>query len=357
VTPGDGPVVVTGEDDLAPALVAGRSGTAPLTAVDCPATSPDQWFGAIGAGAGHTSTLELVNPDAGPAVADITVHGRAGVIDVPRLRGVSVPGHSSVRLDLAQVVPRRDELALHVVTSRGRLAATVLDTYDELGSAPVSSEYLPGQDEPSTSNTLLGLPAGPGKRTLVVANPSEDEARVALKIVSPRSVFAPEGLDEIRLAPGAVKHIALTRQLATAIPDGAFGLQVDATVPVVATLRSMVAGNLSHATSGTPVTSGSTVVVPEGDKQLLLAGAEGVGVVTVVSKSASGEELGSERAEVRPDSGTVVKLPPKATLVSVKPSQSPVIGAVQVTGRGAAVVPLAELVRNGLIPDVRPGLP
>ena len=133
---------------------------------------------------------------------------------------------------------------------------------------------------------------------------------------------------------------------------------MDSTVPVTATLRSVVDGDLSHATSGTPVASGSTVVVPEGDKQVLLAEADGVGVVKVVARSADGKKLATKNVEVRPGAGAVVKLPPKATLVSVVPSRASVVGAVQVTGPGgAAVVPLVELVRNGLIPDVRPGLP
>lgn len=357
-SPGDGPVVVTGEGDLAPGLVGARFGGKSLAAVSCPATSPDQWFSAVGAGAGHDSTLELVNPDAGPAVADVTVYGASGVIDVPHLRGVRVPGHESVRLDLGQVVPRRSELALHVLTSRGRLAASVLDTADELGSGASSSDWLPAQPVPTTSNVLVGAAAGNGTRELALANPGENEARVTVKVISPKSVFAPEGLDEIRLAPGTAKRIDLSQQLASAIDQGAFGLQVDSTVPVTATMRSVVDGDLSHATSGTAVTTGATVVVPEGDKQVLLAQADGVGVVKIVARSADGKKLLTKRAEVRPGTGAVVKLPPKATLVSVVPSRVSVVGAVQVTGPGgAAVVPLVELVRNGLIPEVSPGLP
>ena len=358
VSPGEGPVVVTGEGDLAPGLLGARFGGKSLASVSCPATSPDQWFSAVGAGAGHDSTLELVNPDAGPAVADVTVYGASGVIDVPHLRGVRVPGHESVRLDLGQVVPRRSELALHVLTSRGRLAASVLDTADELGSGSSSSDWLPAQPEPATSNVLLGAVAGKGTRELALANPGENEARVTVKVISPKSVFAPEGLDEIRLAPGTAKRIDLSEQLASAIDQGAFGLQVDSTVPVTATMRSIVDGDLSHATSGTPVTSGSTVVVPEGDKQVLLAQADGVGAVKIVARSADGKKLLTKRTEVRPGAGVVVKLPPKAALVSVVPSKVSVVGAVQVTGPGgAAVVPLVEMVRNGLIPHVSPGLP
>ena len=67
------------------------------------------WFTGVGSGAGHTSVLELVNPDSGTAIADVTVYGRSGVVDADELRGVSVPGGTSVRLDLGvdRAAPRR----------------------------------------------------------------------------------------------------------------------------------------------------------------------------------------------------------------------------------------------------------
>ena len=80
---GLGPAVVTGSGDLAPGLVAGRSQSAPLAAVDCAPPVADQWFTGVGADATHNSVIELVNPNAGPAIADITVRSPNGVLDVP----------------------------------------------------------------------------------------------------------------------------------------------------------------------------------------------------------------------------------------------------------------------------------
>lgn len=353
-----GPLAILGEDDLAPGLVAARFGDQQLAATSCTAPEPDQWFTGVGAGARHTSVLELVNPDAGPAVADVTVYGHRGVLDVPRLRGVSVPGHGSIRLDLGQVVPRRDELALHVVTSRGRIAASVLDRNQQLGRGAASEDWLPAQTEPTTDNRLLGLADGAaGTHTLVLANGGADEVRAEVRIISTNSVFAPKGLEEIRLPPESVQTVSLTGPVLAALPDGASGIEVQSTAPVTATLRSLSGGDLSHAVGGTRVHEGSTVLVPEGAKQVLLAGAERAGAVTVVARSANGKELASTRAEMVPGRGTVVKLPAKATVVSVVPERTDVTGAVQVSGNGTAVVPLTELVLSGLIPGVRPGLP
>ncbi|ABL80927.1 MULTISPECIES: DUF5719 family protein [unclassified Nocardioides] len=362
-----GPAAVAGEDETAPGLVAGRFGGREPTAVACSAPAPHAWFTGVGAGAGHTSVLELANPDSGTAVADITVYGRGGVVDAPRLRGVSVPGGTSVRLDLGSVIPRRDELAIEVVASRGRLGASVLDRYDEVGAAELTQDWLPAQAEPATDNLLMGLAPGGGRRTLVVANGTDDEVRADVRVVTDDSVFAPKGLHEIRIAPQSVQRVAVSHVLGPAISDGATGLLVTATAPVTATLRSFVEGDLSHAVADQTLDGPATVLLPEGGKGVAktvqLAGATRTGAVTVVARSASGQELDSTRVDITPDRGVTVKLPADAVLVTVTPERTTLAGAVLVSGKGkgrakgAAVVPLTTPELNGLVPDVRPGLP
>jgi hypothetical protein len=353
---GTGPVVVDGKDDLAPGLVGARFGGRQLAVSTCPATSPGEWFTGVGAAVRHDSVLELVNPDAGQAIADVTVYGGTGPVDVPRLRGVSVPGHSSIRLDLGQVAPRRGELALQVVTSRGRLSASVLDSSDELGRGQASQDWLPSQQEPATDSYLLGLGTGSGGRLLTLANGGDDEVRAQVKFVSEDSVFAPEGIDEVRVPPQGVARVSLTTALRSAIADGVVGLEVTSSQPVTATLRTFADGDLSHAVAGPPIRRGTSVIVPTGAKRLVLAGARGVGSVTVVSRTDAGKQLDQSRADLRPGRGTVVTLPPRASLVSVVPQGTSVTGSVVVAGQGTAVIPLVDPIASGLVPDVRPGL-
>lgn len=359
---GDGPAAVTGEGDTAPGLTAARFGDAQKSAAGCVAPAPIAWFTGVGAGAGHTSVLELVNPDSGTAVADITVYGRSGVVDAPRVRDVSVPGGSTVRLDLGAIVPRRDELAIRVVASRGRIGSSVLDRYDEVGAAELTQDWLPAQDEPSTSTTMMGLAPGSGRRTLVIANGGDDEVRADLQIVTEQSVFTPRGVREIRIPPRSVQRVSVSSVLGPAIQDGATGVRVTSSAPVTATLRSFVEGDLSHAVPADRIDAASTLLVPAGTKgdttSLLLAGAERAGDVTVVSRAASGEQLDSTRVEITPDRGITVKLPAQAVLVTVTPARTAVTGSVLVQGRpGAAVLPLRRPVLSGLVPAVRPGLP
>lgn len=357
VTGDRGPLVARTEDDLAPGLLAGRFDT-PLAAAECRSPSPDQWFTGVGSGARHTSVLELVNPDAGPAVVDATLYGVAGVVDAPELRGVAVPGRGMVRLSLVDLVPRRDELALHVTTSRGRVTASLRDRYQQLGTGGAAEDWLRSQDAPATSNLLLGMAPGSGLRTLVLLNPGDDETRARVRLVSDRSVFSPAGLEEVVLAPQSVTRVSLTELMRGQAGKGTLGLLVDSPAPVTATVRAYADGDLSHAVPVDPVGEATTVLAPTGDKQVVLAGASQAGTVTVIARTADGEVVADERVEVVAGRGYVVTVPARAVLLTVTPRRTEVAGAVVVTDRtGTAVVRLRAQVTSGLIGAVRPGIP
>jgi hypothetical protein len=355
-SPGTGPAVVTGEDELAPGLVGGRSRSAPLAAVDCAAPVADQWFTAAGAVATHDSVVELVNPNAGPAIADIVVRSPTGVVEVPSLRGVSVPGGTSTRLDLGQVVPRQGELSLEVHTSRGRLAVHVVDSYDELGTGTRAEDWLPAQAEPARTATLLGLVPGAGERRLVLANPGADEVRADIKVVTPTSSYAPTGVEPLRVAPDSTAAVSLDDVLAQAAQDGATGVLVEATGPVTASLRQVVDGDTSLLTAA-PAVDRAVAVVPDGAARVLIGGADAVGVATVAAYDAKGRPLPEQRVELTPGGGADVPLPEGSVLVTLVAERTSVRAAVLLTGTGASVVPLRELVLTGLVPDVRPGVP
>lgn len=357
LTRGDDPVVVAGARDLAPGLVAGESTTGPLTATDCRPIAAEHWFTGVGSGATHSSVVELVNPYGGPALADLQLWAPAGPLDVPALRGVSVPGGTSTRLDLGEIVPRRGELVLQVGTSRGRLAVNVIDTYDELGSGPQVREWLPPQDMPATSSLLLGLARGTGERTLVLANPGANELRATMQIVTPRSVFTPAGSEPVRVPPGTTKQVRIDDMLTDATSRGAIGLLVEATEPMTTTLRQVVGGDLSLVAPASEVAEATGLVVPPGRKRLLLADPAAVGAATVVAYTGDGELLMSKRVELVPDTGLNISLPDDAALVTLTPERTTVRAAVLLVEEGTAVVSMRELVRTSLVPDVRPGLP
>jgi hypothetical protein len=354
---GKRPLVVRAADEMAPGLVSARFDAGPA-AVSCRAPESDQWFTGLGAAARHSSVIELVNPDPGPAVADITVIGPRGPVDAPSLRGITVPGGRGLSLDLSREIPLRGELAAHVEISRGRLGVYAADTFDELGRGEAGTDWLASQ-LPAQQLSLLGLPRGEGTRALVVANDGDDEVRATIRVVTKDSAFRPRGLDEVRVPPDTVVRVPLSAILGAAVDDGALGVQVEATHPVTATLRSFVDGDVSHAVPVEPVADATQVLLPElgprGRAAVVLSG-DAVGSAEVLARLAGG---GTKvvAVDLKPGTTASVKLPPKTVLVQVTPSGTAVRGALVVEDGGASVTGLHELVRTGLVPDVRPALP
>ncbi|WP_148614025.1 DUF5719 family protein [Nocardioides rubriscoriae] len=352
-------VVVTGEGALAPGLVAGRF-SAPLASFDCRPPVFDQWFTGVGAGAKHRSILQLVNPDEGRAVVDVTVLGADGVVDAPQLLGVTVEGGASRSLPLAEILPRRDELALHVTVVRGRIAASVRDTVRGLGGGRTGDDGLASQAAPATSNLVLGIPSGSGPRTLVLANPTTSQGRATVSLVTRDAVFEPRGLDAVDLPPQSVVVVPVAEVLrAAGTGDGqAVGLQVDSTVATTASLSMFVKGDLATAVPVAPLAGAGTAVLPDGGKGLLLGDADAPGVVTVVARKADGTVLQDKRVEVAPGRADTVALPDGTRLVTVTPARTSVAAVVLVVSDGGAtVVRLRAPVTTGLVPDVRVGPP
>ncbi|KRF29383.1 DUF5719 family protein [Nocardioides sp. Soil805] len=348
------PVVLQAEGTLAAGLVAGRYGDGAATSCDLP--SPEQWFTGVGASAEHASVLEVTNPDRGPAVADVTVLGPDGPVDVPAMRGVTVPGGRTVRFDLAQVVPDRADLSLRVVVSRGRLGVHVVDQVDELGAGPSSSDWLPPQAAPATTSYLVGLGGKPGDRVLAVANPGDDEVRVALRVVTKGSEFTPSGLEELTVPPGSTSTVDLTGVLRGKAARGAIGLRLEASQPVTAALRTLASGDLSLAVGATPFEDRAALTLPSGPARLVLAGAEEAGVVTYTLRDRRGREVARERVAVGPGVSPRVRLTSGATQLDLVVERTTVVAAVEVGPPGLAVLPLSPLRLQGLVADVRPAL-
>ncbi len=349
---------VTGRDALAPLLLAGRFAT-PAAAADCREPVFDQWFTGVGAGATHRSVLELVNPDRGRAVVDIEVIGRDGPVDAPDLLGLAVPGRDVVQVDLGATLPRADDLALHVTVVRGRASAHLTDTYDRIGSAGASTDWLPGQAAPATTHRLLGLPDGKGLRHLVLANPGDDEGSATVRLVTGESTFAPDGVEEVRLPPQSVVRVDLGEVLRTALggrrKDRAIGVEVETTVPTTADLFQVVGGDAVHASSPPALDGPAGAILPGGPATLLLAGAARPGTVTVTVHGDDGRQLDERQVELAPGRGASVVLPEDARLVSVVPARTPVQATVVVGGRrGVAAIVVREPVDSRLEPAVRP---
>ncbi len=349
-----GPVVLTAGAELAPGLLAARDGGSPLRGIGCTVPRAEQWFTGVAAGPERSSVLELVNPDRGPAVVDVRVLGPRGELEVPRLRGVRVDGGQQVRLDLAELVPTPRTLSLAVSVNRGRAASFVTDRSRPLGGS-ATSEWLPPQAEPRRANLLAGLPRGDGPRTLVVANPGADEARVGLRVLTGDSSFAPTGAEEVRVPPGSTAELDVGQVLGGAVRDGAAGLLLSSPQPVTATLRTTAGEDLAHTVSG-PGVREAAALVPEAASRLVLAAAEEPTTVTVHTVGPGGRELGAEQVEAAADRAATLRVPERVALVRIE-AERPVVAGLVADGAGQVVRPLDEEPRTRVVPVVRPGQP
>jgi hypothetical protein len=361
-TPVWGPdsVVARGHDALAPGLLGLRSATAPVTGVPCPVPVPDQWFTGVGSRADHDSVIELVNPDAGPAVADITLLG-SHLFSLHNLRGIQVPGHKTISVDLGKVIPRRALMTAHVVVSRGRLAVDVLESSTDLVTHRTLREWLPRQVAPATQNELLGLPTGSGERTLRVANPGDNVVRAQIKIVTGDTSFTPDGVAPLSVPPGGTAHVSLTKVLDKALKDGALGVSVQADQPVTASLATALARDLVLTVPATDLTTNAATLLPvaAGKKSqvasTLMLSADAAGSAVVTAYDASGARVLHRTVGAQQGRTATVRLPRGTAYVQVEPRRTPLRGAVVVSGDGATVVPLTELLTRGLVPQISPG--
>lgn len=356
VVPGSEAAVVDGRGAAAPGIAAGREGR--LALPECRAPGYDEWLVGVGASARYATTVELVNPDDGDAVVDLVLQGESGPVDQPALRGLEVPPHGVRRVDLATVAPSAEVTAAHLVVVRGRVTATARNTWDPLGRGRVSTDFLPADAEPSTDALLLGLPAQPTQPTLHLANPGEDEVRVSVRFVTKDAVFTPTGAPDVTVAPRSYRSVDLTRLLRGAAAQGVVGLALESSGPVASSVQALVKDDLVLLAPAPELREPGTLVVPTGDKTLVLGGAQRTGVVHVLSYDADGKDLGDQKVEIGPDRAVSVSLPPAAVAVSVEARNTPVRGLVAIPAAGArpglATLRLRPAELQAQIPAVRP---
>jgi hypothetical protein len=367
VTPlsGSDPAVVQGDDELAPGLLGIRYGTSPLTTQACSVPSSSQWFAGVGAGPQHDSVIELVNPDAGPADVDITLYGTRSFTK-RKLHGITIPAHRTVRLDLGKIAPKRVLLSAQVAVTRGRLAVHVLDSRTDLVTHKVVHEWVPAQAAPALELRLLGLPTGPGKRTLQLANPGDDVARAEVKIITGDTTFAPAALTTVTVQPGSTTTVPMTKVLARALDDGAVGVQVTADGPLVASVLTLGPTDAALTVPNTDIRSGTATLLPVVPaKAPAKAGgpvtatayvsADAAGVVTVKAYDATGQPLPDQRVGMQQGHTATIELPKGAAYVLVVPERTVIRASVVVQGDGASVVPMQELLTQGLVPHIEHG--
>lgn len=337
---------------LAPGLLGARLGSPRPSTRECAVPGGVRWYVGAGSGASHLSTLTLANPDGGPAVADVAIWSTDGELEKVQSRGLTIDGGRASTLPLESLAPNAHELAVRVIVTRGRLAATMRDEFGKVGEA-LHGDGLPAGAAPSLHQVVPGLSRTASSRVLTLVNPGRHEAQVTLRLAGAHSAFAPAGVEQIRVPAGQVVVTDLTAALKKLTADEDMSLLVDSTAPVGAGLRATVSGDLVHD-PGLHVRTGPTgAVVPGvGTATLLIAAGPDNGAVHV--RWGTGAETVVQAVA---NTTLAIPAPPGAVRVTVD-GEVPVAAVIRTQSKkGAALLPLRPLVTDLLVPAVRPAWP
>ncbi len=126
-----------------------------LLGLSCVAPDSEFWFPGASTEDGNQDYVHLVNPDETPAVVDIELYGKDGLLKASTGDGITVPGSSSKPVLLSTLVAdKAPDLTVHVVARSGRVGAAVQAT-----DVPTSART--GCRPPRSRPPALCCPASP----------------------------------------------------------------------------------------------------------------------------------------------------------------------------------------------------
>lgn len=356
--------LVSASGRLAPGTVAALASTATgrqltgLSAGWCTAPAQSWWFSGVDTSVGSTSRLILTNVSAAPAVVDLALYGRRGVVDAPGTQGIAMAGRSQRSIDLASFAPGVDALTLHVDADRGTVSAAVR-TVATSGRTPVGSDWVAPAAPPATS-VVVG-PAAPSKagQRLVLANPGVREALAAISVYDPTGAFTPTRLTKIRVHPGTVVATDVTGIFA----GRPAAVSVTSNVPVSAALttteRRRVPDFATEGTTSLLTAPGAVPLIPSAGAELLLTTSSRAGArVSVDIVDPDGQRVGSVRIRV-PGRTTTAWTPRRrgsGGYLVVRPQPGPGVHAIAWFRNryGVAALPVVPGPWSVRLPVVRP---
>lgn len=225
--------LVSGEGAMAPGTVATqrswvKSGdNRALVTAACMPAAASSWLVAGGGAPGRRERLILTNPGPNAVTVDLTVLGVNGPIQSPNGHGLVVGPHARTVVLLDAIAGSEPSPVVHVVVQGGEVAAVLSDTWLD-GVIPRGGDDTAPVAAPAREQVMAGV-AIDGRATLRIAVPGNGEAVVEARVLT-ASGPKPLGANGVtRLAAHSTKDIDLS-----ALPPGAYAVQVRADVPVVA---------------------------------------------------------------------------------------------------------------------------
>ncbi|WP_017570946.1 DUF5719 family protein [Nocardiopsis halotolerans] len=325
----DEPTAIRARGSLASGLDAAQTtlSDGSATEVRCLEPSIGTWFALPGGDDTEgmrldSVTVHLTNPEDSRATVSVDVHTEGGPSHSPESRGISLPAGSSTELDLTELVRGTSAVGLHVRTSTGRVAASLLAEHSS-GSA----DWVPPTAGPAREHVIPGVPGGGGRRRLFVTAPGDAPVEVRVHTVAsvPEDGEGEDGEargtagDPVALNVPPAASAWLTLESLLGEEPGTVVVEADA--PVVAGVAAeAVAGEGEDVevvetayTSAVPPLSfplDTTAVLPDipggADTELLLGAAGGDATLMATRIGADGTQGDAVRMEVAAGTTAVV---------------------------------------------------
>ena len=220
-----------------------------LAGLRCEAPKPDVWFVGGSTMLGNDTTLVLANVDDTPTTINVTVFTAKKLLQPSAAQGLVIRPHTRLEVPLDQWVPDQDLLAMHIQSTRGRVAAGLRHDIKTV-TATEGVDWVPQTQPPATQVVVPGFAEGPGLRVLYVTNPGVDDTTVEVKVTTQDGQFVPSGDDALDVPAGTT--------IAVSLSGIAFDKRAEAGTALAATVTSsgapVIAGGLAKDyTSPSPV--------------------------------------------------------------------------------------------------------
>ena len=165
-------------------------------------------------------------------------------------------------------------------------------------------------------------------------------------------IVVPKGVEKVSVPPRTV----VSTEIRAAFDGKAAAVRLRSPTPVVATVRSLRAGDQSLASAGSALSGSTLVAVPAADNRDLVLTGLAAGTVRVVAYTGRGRSLGEQQVQVEADKSRLVQLPRRARYVLLSaPREVAVAGVVAgFNGGGVAGIAVPPAVRALRVPPVRP---
>lgn len=364
------PVVISADGSMASAssaVIVGDVTDGPevgLKAAPCLAPATSHWFSGLAATDADRTDLILSNPDDAQAQVDLRFYGRSGRVAVPGSPGVVIRAHDSRIISLSSLVEAEGVLSVSVDASEGRVTAVAKRTQTNQ-LKPAGVDWQIPSASPSTVVVIPGVPEGPGDRRLVVTNPSNTRARVAVQILGFQGPYEPSGAESLDVPPESTATVSLEDGLAGQAGSVKLTSNMPVTGAVISTSRRGSAGDLAVQSAAVPlIRSGVSAVATSNiaDSELIVSNSgDGDAQLSFEVLSYEGVRLRTADVVLGPNSTATRRLnSPAPSYVVVKvPDGSSVVGGVVLTQpkrdvAGLATIPLSSPDLASRAPATRP---